>query len=397
MFWRDVHSVTGIWISSLALFLLLTGLPWAKSWGTYFKAARQLTGTAVARQDWSSGREPGHVGSGDGESSAHSGHNHGGGSGPRRSGRKTPKDLTAVDRIVATVRPLALPFPVVIAPPERGSSHWTAKSMTPNRPQRVNLVVDGATGDIVSRQDSRDLHLVDRVVAVGIAAHEGRLFGWPNQALGLLTAIGLDLMCVSGLILWWRRRDQGVLGAPKVTLSPAHFVRPDHSHCAVWNLPAAVRRVSARRVIGGKARFESDPAPPRLAGAPRLWDQRRNLKAEFVEGIEMLLRSRIMALVMVAAALAGCGVRPVTGGTKGVLRCAGKLLSDIQVTVYQVDGSSTQPIGFGVTTNDGSFRLVKNNASGCSGSPQENIVAHSNRPARRFGLRKNTLEQTPRR
>jgi uncharacterized iron-regulated membrane protein len=27
-------------------------------------------------------------------------------------------------------------------------------------------------------------------------------------------------MCVSGLILWWRRRDQGVLGAPEVTLSP---------------------------------------------------------------------------------------------------------------------------------------------------------------------------------
>ena len=84
----------------------------------------------------------------------------------------------------------------------------------------------------------------------------------------------------------------------------------------------------------------------------------------------MLLRSRIMALVMVAAALAGCGVRPVTGGTKGVLRCAGKLLSDIQVTVYQVDGSSTQPIGFGVTTNDGSFRLVKNNASGALALPR---------------------------
>ncbi|HUE16202.1 MAG TPA: PepSY domain-containing protein [Planctomycetaceae bacterium] len=220
MFWRDVHSVTGVWISSLALFLLLTGLPWAKSWGTYFKAARQLTGTAVARQDWSSGSESGHVASGDGESGGHSGHEHGGGSGRRRSGRKTPKDLTAVDRIVATVRPLALPDPVVIAPPERGSTSWTAKSLTANRPQRVNLVVDGTTGDIISREDSRDRHLVDRVVAVGIAAHEGRLFGWPNQALGLLTAIGLDLMCVSGLILWWRRRDQGVLGAPKVTLSP---------------------------------------------------------------------------------------------------------------------------------------------------------------------------------
>jgi hypothetical protein len=78
----------------------------------------------------------------------------------------------------------------------------------------------------------------------------------------------------------------------------------------------------------------------------------------------MLPKSRIMALLVVAAALPGCGVRPVTGGTKGVLRYGGKLLGDIQVTVHQVDGSSTQPIGFGVTANDGSFRLVKNGASG---------------------------------
>jgi hypothetical protein len=78
----------------------------------------------------------------------------------------------------------------------------------------------------------------------------------------------------------------------------------------------------------------------------------------------MLHRSRFLALVLIAAALPGCGVRPVTGGTKGVLRYGGKLLGDIQVTVHQVDGNSTQPIGFGVTANDGSFRLVKNNASG---------------------------------
>ncbi len=67
MFWRDLHGVTGIWISSSALFLLLSGLPWAKSWGNYLKAARRLTGTAVARQDWSNGSEGGNAAGGDGE------------------------------------------------------------------------------------------------------------------------------------------------------------------------------------------------------------------------------------------------------------------------------------------------------------------------------------------
>ena len=55
VFWRDIHAVTGFWISGLALFLLFSGLPWAKFWGDYLKAARRLTGTAVARQDWTNG------------------------------------------------------------------------------------------------------------------------------------------------------------------------------------------------------------------------------------------------------------------------------------------------------------------------------------------------------
>src|SRR6202011_5481592 len=39
-FWRDIHAVTGIYVSFFALFLLFTGLPWAKGWGAYLKAAR---------------------------------------------------------------------------------------------------------------------------------------------------------------------------------------------------------------------------------------------------------------------------------------------------------------------------------------------------------------------
>ena len=37
--------------------------------------------------------------------------------------------------------------------------------------------------------------------------------------LGLITAGGLILLCVSSVILWWRRRDKGVLGAPRIIVS----------------------------------------------------------------------------------------------------------------------------------------------------------------------------------
>lgn len=57
-------------------------------------------------------------------------------------------------------------------------------------------------------------------------------------------------------------------------------------------------------------------------------------------------------------------MKPVAGGTTGTLRVGGELLSDIQVTVHQVEGGSTRPLGFGVTDLEGSFELVTNGAQG---------------------------------
>jgi hypothetical protein len=51
------------------------------------------------------------------------------------------------------------------------------------------------------------------MVGTGMAAHEGQLFGISNQLLGLFTVIGLLLLSASAVILWWRRRAVGVLGA----------------------------------------------------------------------------------------------------------------------------------------------------------------------------------------
>ena len=45
--WRDIHAVVGIWVSVFALFLLVSGLPWAMVWGNAFKNVRAWTGTAA--------------------------------------------------------------------------------------------------------------------------------------------------------------------------------------------------------------------------------------------------------------------------------------------------------------------------------------------------------------
>ena len=230
LFWRDMHAVTGVWISLVTLALLFSGLPWAKFWGDYFKAARRVTGTAVARQEWSNdgGRAEATGAAGaarGGEHAGHAGHpGHGGGG--RRSApvELTAADLAAIDVVAATVAPLGLEAPVVLAPAPGGKGRWMAKSTTANRPRRVDLVVDGGSGEIVRREDFSTKHPIDKLVAVGIAFHEGRLFGWPNQLLLLITAAGLVLVCVSAVWLWLRRRDPGRLGAPPPGISPRRSV-----------------------------------------------------------------------------------------------------------------------------------------------------------------------------
>jgi len=204
VFWRDLHAVTGLWISVLVLFLLFTGLPWAKFWGGYFKQVRQWTGTAVARQDWPSGSPRPNRG----------GHSEHGGGGRNHHADAPPPDLTALDRIMAAAMPLNLPPPTVINPPSKPGGEWTVVCNTQNRPQRQTLHLDADTAEIRRRETFDKKHWIDRVVGTCIAAHEGQLFGWANQLLGLGAAIGLIVVCLSAVVLWWRRREPGTLGAP---------------------------------------------------------------------------------------------------------------------------------------------------------------------------------------
>ena len=347
IFWRDLHSVTGFWLSGFTLFFLLSGLPWAKSWGNYLKAVRSLTNTAVAQQEWSNTSEGAakKKSAGGGEHSSHGG----GGSGRSRGpGKKlTPEQLSAVDRIIPVVQPLGMAHPITIAPPSGESKAWAVKSMTANRPLRENLSIDADSGTVLSREGFRQKHWIDQAVSIGIAAHEGALFGWPNQLLGLATVLGLLLICCSGVILWWRRREQGTLGAPPALLSPR----------ASLALLVIVVLLGIYLPLFGTSLI-------------------------IVLLIEFLLLRRIPAIrnwlglqsprviaggataALLSVCILGCSgpPQPITGGTAGVLRSGEQTLAEMQVTLYDMQTGTPQPIGFAVTGGDGTFQLVTNEA-----------------------------------
>lgn len=200
-FWRDLHAVVGVWVSAFALFLLVSGLPWATVWGSAFKSVRAMTGTTAITQDWKV--------AGENEHAEHMGHDMG-----AMTGMEHMAHGAALDTIIANATAQNLAPPVLITPPSKKDPNWWAKSDAQNRPAREDVALSAMTGEVVTRNTFGQKHIIDQIVGVGIAAHEGQLFAPLNQVLGVLTALGLITLCVSAFVMWRRRAPEGVLGAP---------------------------------------------------------------------------------------------------------------------------------------------------------------------------------------
>lgn len=206
LFWRDLHTVTGLWISGLALFLLVTALPWTQVWGQAFKEVRRMTAPAAAPADWATAgnRAP--------PQDLHAEHQ--GMTGMAGHDHLMLGQYALLNTIVPQAQAMNLAYPALVSPPGGRARTWVAKSDSQDRPLREEHRFN-AQGRPIGHSTFGDKPLLDRVVGVGVAAHEGQLFGLPNQILGLIAAFGMATLSVSGVVMWWSRRPQDGLGAPE--------------------------------------------------------------------------------------------------------------------------------------------------------------------------------------
>lgn len=151
-FWRDMHAVTALWVSAFALFLILSGLPWAKNWGSYLAAIREITGTTAGRQDWSAGSEADKAlrEATDAQVRAamdeHAGHAEHGGMPMHQATALAP-----LNDVVPAAQSLRLAPPVEIRPPTSGNSGWGVISNAPDRTLRETYRLDNS-GKVLHRE-----------------------------------------------------------------------------------------------------------------------------------------------------------------------------------------------------------------------------------------------------
>lgn len=186
-FWREIHAVLGFWLSFFTLFLLVSGLPWALVWGSVFKEIRSMS-TSPLKQNWSV---------------SHAEHQ-----------AQPQTDIRLSVSIVNKATELNFAPPVEISPEKVPKLRWKVSSGHQNRMLRSDAWFNAKTGELLEFRSFSDRAAIDKTIGIGISAHEGHLFGWLNQLLGLAITLGLISVSVSGFILWRKRKPYGVLGAP---------------------------------------------------------------------------------------------------------------------------------------------------------------------------------------
>ena len=248
--WRELHLVAGIWVSIGALFFIMSGLPWSSFWGKNFQAI----------VTWAASAQPKPVASSEHKHDDHSGH--GGHSDhaqheamtsmsmpmkmqdlplaevPWAVGATTvpqsqaaPLQRLSLDQVVAIAASngmrtyqLALPnktsdvFTAAYAP---GAGEFVRSDLDRQR----TLHIDQYSGKIMKDMRFIDYNPVSKLVTLGVALHMGEYFGLANQLLCAAVSLALLGMALSGFVMWWMRRPQRALGAPKRVQQPPPSIR----------------------------------------------------------------------------------------------------------------------------------------------------------------------------
>lgn len=214
-FWRDLHAVPAFWFSIMIVILIATGLPWSGVMGGQIDRLANSTNSGYPAFATPFADKPESVVRADdvAEDVPWASQNS---EVPTSSvGGYQPISLDDVT-MIASMEKVAKPYTISMPVGEEGVYTIAASHSAPW--DNATLHVDQYSGGILSDVRFDEWGLMAKGITAGIALHEGTLFGWFNQALGLITCLAIMGIVVSSFVLWRKRKPNGS-GAPKKPVS----------------------------------------------------------------------------------------------------------------------------------------------------------------------------------
>ncbi len=216
---RYRHGVVGSFVGVGLLLLLVSGLPWTGLWGEKVQELATDRGSSL----WST--DPGAVSDPTStldESLPHShAHEVPWGMGESEVPTSEPgeeRSVANVDTAVQVADGEGLRHPMTVALPADETGVFSVIGYAFDAPSDERTVHVGRYGgEIVSTYGFDDYPVLAKVVSQGIGLHEGRSLGlWSFWGSALMCA-AVIFMCVSGPLMWWRRRPARAssVGAPR--------------------------------------------------------------------------------------------------------------------------------------------------------------------------------------
>jgi len=216
-FWKELHVTAGSYISVVLLFFLISGLAWTGIWGGQFVQAW----STFPAEKWDN------VPLSD---DTHAAMNHGAlhevpwGLEQTRmpmstlvaaGGERVAPSSVTLDGVVALARDIGFDEQFRVNVPQDATGVYTisADSMDGDTTDPMGdrtVHVDQYSGKVLAEVGFADYGLAAKSMAVGIALHQGDMGLW-NTILNTIFCLLIVFLCISGVVMWWKRRPSGAL------------------------------------------------------------------------------------------------------------------------------------------------------------------------------------------
>jgi uncharacterized iron-regulated membrane protein len=193
IFYRDLHSVTGFWLSIIMLMFLAGGMPWTDVFGSSLKWVQSNTDTGYPKT-WKA-------------------------KSLTRSQTLGAEPLS-LDQMVTVAKGLDLPGEIAIELPASANGVYSVSNRAFYLNDQKVFHFDQYSGQLITSHDWSDVGILMDLRQIFMRLHQGE-YGFANWLIVLVSAGLFILSTIAGLVSYLMRKPKGRWGIPEV---PEKFI-----------------------------------------------------------------------------------------------------------------------------------------------------------------------------